>query len=736
MREIYLHYLNKTPHISWYWDYEKDELLTPDKLPEKSVFEKFNNLSEENLKALVKSDKSRIIQRNDLGYAVVKKIENIPQEKLDKIAKNLARFDIKTPIDYPEEVPFVPQFKLDYLPKQFKNYNELFENFAEIACGEEVKLVESLLLSFETDGVPKPPNSYDIARLPGWSKYDFDGNYICQVDYPDEEVCIFDTETFVEGGNFPIIGAITAAKYSYIWTAREFFDTEIEYEDYDQLRLVPLPKTKVIIGHNVGFDLCRVSDAYQLPAKITAMDTLSMHIACNGLSSGQRYIASLYFKPKESLTYKEKAILRNPPKWVDAGTTNSLLACYNFHVAKNDWFEETEQLTDADKKIRDVFVKTPTMKDFAQFPIPFQQDLLHYAIKDTFYTAQLFTKLYPKYKRTKPHKVAIAGHLALYKGRATLVKNWKEWIQSVETQFENYQQRVSDLVKEQADFLYEQWKNGELTEEEISNDPFYSQLDWTTVKKQKKYILPKWYAGLFMKPDQLITTKSDLCHLLMRLHWKGKPLYKVKNKGWGTYDESGNFNKVPHKESVNENVGNMLAKNFLDDIKLGNLTGQHPNVEEVFNIATRTSFWVSTRSRVLERFYLDAKVGKNSNALIMVPQPIVHGTTTGRQTENLFLVMSGIKKYKLGSELKSRVQAPPGYVIVSSDFSAQEMQLSGLLADRYAGGYLGCTPTTFQNVVGRKDRFQDPHSAVAYELFLKPKGYKLINGEWFIEEDE
>lgn len=61
------------------------------------------------------------------------------------------------------------------------------------------------------------------------------------------------------------------------------------------------------------------------------------------------------------------------------------------------------------------------------------------------------------------------------------------------------------------------------------------------------------------------------------------------------------------------------------------------------------------------------------------------------------------------------------------------MQLASLLADSYNGGILGSTQTTLQNVAGNKATFSDPHSAVAYELFLKPKGYTLIDGQWYIE---
>lgn len=784
-----------------------------------------------------------MVEFNSLGYAVVKKKLELDAERVAEISKAInMELPIKANI---EDLVTVNEDLFEFLPNDFSSYDEMLRSFVEDTNGTEIKLLDWLLKCFEEDGVPNPPSKEEIRVESGWSKYDFDGRYVCSVSAPTDEVLVFDVETFVVGGNFPIIGTATGAKNSYIWIAREFAERGFSDEkNYDQYNLVPLPNTKVIVGHNVGFDLCRVREAYALPAKITAIDTLSMHVVTNGLCSAQRYVASLLYKEDSKLTERERAILRNPPKWLSAGTTNSLVAVYNFHVARNDFFEDAETLEEADKKIRNVFVVTESMSDFQNMGL-FQKDLLWYAAKDTFYTSKVFEKLYPKYKKSKPHPAALAGHLELYRGRVTVTDEWVDWIGRVENLLETSQSLVSSLVKEQADFIYESWSDGDRTLKSINNDPFLSQLSWKTdrvnaddsrnspirnklkeiyessistekflealkktkklsalmedfdisdevldlisnkhsnnfkaayeellgvlrafqanrinneipqisnyvdwsneprktanaLKNHKKYdYVPRWYSGIFKNPNVKISTKSDLCHLLMRLHWMGRPIYKEKNKGWGTIDENtGKFVKVPHKENVEENVGDLLSKGFLDDIKIGNLTGQHPRAGEVFDIAVQTSFWISTRSRVIERFVKRSKVGdEGASALIMCPQPIVHGTTTGRSTENLLLVMSNIKHDKIGSELKSKIEAPNGYKIVGSDLSGEEMQLASLFADYFNGGILGSTTTTFQNVAGNKSNFSDPHSAVAMELFLRPKGFKFIDGEWFIEEE-
>ena len=69
-----------------------------------------------------------------------------------------------------------------------------------------------------------------------------------------------------------------------------------------------------------------------------------------------------------------------------------------------------------------------------------------------------------------------------------------------------------------------------------------------------------------------------------------------------------------------------------------------------------------------------------------------------------------------------------------SDFSSQELVLASLYGDRELGGKLGSCAMTYLTLLGNKDTFSDIHSDTAYQLFLKPKGYKFIDGEWWIDE--
>jgi DNA polymerase gamma 1 len=658
------------------------------------------------------------MEKNCLGYPVIK-ASTKPRPNLDTVVEYLNQLGIKTPIEYDPNV-FIPN-DLGF-PTQ-SNYLGYFNEVSQSLCGKYLTWIEEL---HNVDQYPVPPNESQIKLLPGWTVYDSCGNYIGQAEYVDEDVAILDTETYVQGGNYPIIATVTASTRSYVWLAKEFINPDLPQSEWDQFNMVPVgPRLSVIIGHNIGFDLARISESYGYGRRILGLDTLSCSMVVSGFASAQRFLSVVAAKAPEKLTNSEKFILKNRPKWFDRGCTNSLVACYNYHVARVDeWSGESSSpyLTDADKDIRNVFVDTKRMKDFVYTN---RLELIEYATKDTYYTAKLFQAVWPKYKIHKPSPILHAGHLLLLTTKVPLVHNWFEWIENCEKLLEDENKKIDSIIKKTAKEIVDKVNSGEL---DPLTDYYLSQLDWTMMKKKR---VPKWYSAMEKKT---ITSKSDICHILMRLKWKGFPMIKKSGKGWGYVDEQGIFNKVPHKDSLGDNVGNVINKNYVEEMLNGTLTGDHPLVNEVFSTAIRTSFWISSRSRAVERLVKKVQTKHGQSFLMTIPQVIPNGTSTGRSIENLFLVLTSAKENVIGTELKSRITAPPGYKIVSADFSAQELGIASLYADRESGGWLGCSPTTFQVVAGCKANFSDPHSAVAYNLFLKQRGFKLINGEWFVEE--
>jgi DNA polymerase gamma 1 len=75
--------------------------------------------------------------------------------------------------------------------------------------------------------------------------------------------------------------------------------------------------------------------------------------------------------------------------------------------------------------------------------------------------------------------------------------------------------------------------------------------------------------------------------------------------------------------------------------------------------------------------------------------------------------MCSTKNWRIGTELKSRVQAPDGWKIVGADFDGQEMQIASIYSDKWEGGHVGCSPFGYNVLSGSKEAGTDPHSALA-----------------------
>ena len=151
----------------------------------------------------------------------------------------------------------------------------------------------------------------------------------------------------------------------------------------------------------------------------------------SGLASGQRWLFVLAGKEPEEMTEDEKRKLRFAPKWLEQGSTNSLVECYNFHVYEvRKYFgdENAKKLGYEDKEVRDLFVVAKDLGAIRQAIFP----ALDYAIKDAFYTAELFQALWPKYLDSTPSLVGLAGMAHLNGSVIPLAQDWQDWIARVE----------------------------------------------------------------------------------------------------------------------------------------------------------------------------------------------------------------------------------------------------------------------------------------------------------------
>jgi DNA polymerase gamma 1 len=110
-----------------------------------------------------------------------------------------------------------------------------------------------------------------------------------------------------------------------------------------------------------------------------------------------------------------------------------------------------------------------------------------------------------------------------------------------------------------------------------------------------------------------------------------------------------------------------------------------------------------------------------------LPNILAHGTVTRRTVENLFAVMCSTKEHRIGTELKTRIQAPEGWKIVSADYDAQEMNVAAIYADKWEGGHIGCSPLGYSVLSGSKEAGTDPHSALAKRVGISRDEAKIQN---------
>jgi DNA polymerase gamma 1 len=258
------------------------------------------------------------------------------------------------------------------------------------------------------------------------------------------------------------------------------------------------------------------------------------------------------------------------------------------------------------------------------------------------------------------------------------------------------------------------------------SDPWISQFNWNFPISGKDAFVPDWW-----KKCQRLTTKNIMTHLLLNLEWNNRPLFYSRTNGWGTWIEDGKFEKVPHPDGGNANVGGVLGKNFVEAMEHGVLSSKNSASKRVMEIAYSVSYWTSVQSRVQEIIYKEIP-GENHN--LFVPDIICHGTLTRRCSGSLLPTLTSTKRKKIATELKSRIEAPRGYKMLYLDFDAQEMAIAALYADKWEGGIVGASAFGHTAFNGDKASGTDAHTKLASSIFYEPRGIRFENGDWTIEE--
>lgn len=577
---------------------------------------------------------------------------------------------------------------------------------------KDVQLLKDHLINNWTDYKFVSIQKDQILVKGGWTRYKLinkggirlvDSEYVDQVKYPDDEVIVFDTETLVKDGGYPVMATAISKDFLYIWL-HPSLETNLRFYPM----MIPMGNPKTIIGHNVGFDAAKIEEVYTLERdgkRFNFLDTMSFHVAVNGMTNK---MVPMYAAQK----------IRNigASSWASTTCGKGLVDAYCFH---------TGETVKEDKKSNRVIFEKGSILDVAKN----LKNLILYNVKDVNLTGCLFSKLFPKYLFYNPEDFTLKGMIELGNSVLPVPKNWYDWLNHVNKVHTKLQLELNQKLTLMANELIERYKeNPDFWKE----DPWLNQLDWSFSDRGKYKGIPNWYkkqviSKMKSKGRFPVSPQTNLAPLLLKMDWNGNPIHKLsyskKTYGWcyktdrndpqSFYLDGNYWAKVPHPKGGNNNCGNPLGKDYLRFLESGQLGSADESGREYIETAKALSFWSLQGDRVSEQIAIN-----KGNYRIIKPMVVPHGTITRRASEKCWLVLPDPKSKVIGSETKSMIRAPEGKVFVGFDFDAQELRIGAAKADSYYG-FNGSTAMSITQFVGSKSNHTDGHSQLAIEIFVK-----------------
>lgn len=622
--------------------------------------------------------------------------------------------------------------------------------------------------------LPRPPRKW--TKRSGWTKYHADGSTEA-VETPEEEMLTFDTEVMWKESPYAVMACAASDTAWYAWLSPWLMG-----ESESDQHLIPLgnPKTpRIIIGHNVGYDRARVTEEYDVKqSRNFFLDTMSLHVAVNGMCSRQR---PTWMKHKKNRDMREKisretnsieltALLENnvlneeeEELWVARSSINSLRDVAKFHCNVT-----------IDKAQRDQFGELD--RDGVRSKI---DELLDYCAADVVVTHRVYKKVFPAFLDVCPHPVSFSALRHVSSVILPVDRSWEAYLENSEATYH----RLSDAVEQRLVDLANRALESKENADHYTNDDWLKQLDWSgqeikmakgkrkgdpprPAARQKKPGMPKWYKDLFptSTAELALTVRTRIAPLLLRLSWDGYPLVWSDKYGW-TFkvprssaflyaakavtncemsdeknlsirdDAQHHYFKLPHKDGPQARCASPLAKGYLQYFESGVLSSEFSYAKEALEMNASCSYWISARDRIRSQFVVyegEAAGVKQSDSQssagrgYILPQIIPMGTITRRAVENTWLTASNAKANRVGSELKSMIKAPPGYCFVGADVDSQELWIASLVGDAqfriHGGNAIG-----FMTLEGTKAAGTDLHSKTAKILGISRNDAKVFN---------
>lgn len=601
-----------------------------------------------------------------------------------------------------------------------------------------------------------PPRPEAWVRQSGWYRY-APGEPPKKVDYPLEETLVFDVETLYKVTPYPILAVAHSNKAWYCWCSPYLCG------DDNPRHLIPLDtlnKTRLVIGHNVGYDRARVLEEYNCQeSKAFFLDTMSLHIASSGMCSRQRPKWMLNKKLREKNDKESEdldSLGSDEDPWITVSTMNSLKDVAKLHCG-----------IDMDKEPRELLSTLDKNEIIKNFDI-----IVNYCATDVETTSQVFDKVFPLFLHKCPHPVSFGALRFLSTCILTTNKTtWNDYISRSEKVYQDSKQQIEDKIVAIIEDVVKLKDSPEI----IAKDSWLKQLDWTIkplrltkkgvpVKGQKLPGYPEWYRSLFPSKNAVrpqITIKTRSIPLFFKLSWEGSPVFWTDEEGWCFHVPEGNLKeytaknydiarksdpkvpghillKVPHPNGQQFNCTTLLSKPYIHFFEKGILTSHSDLAHEALKINSSGSYWMSARERVMSQFVVpqssfpdqfksvDDKSSPQKDLAIILPTVIPMGTVTRRSVENTWLTASNAKHNRIGSELKAQIKAPPGYSFVGADVDSEELWIASLVSDSVFNLH-GGTAIGWMCLEGSKNEGTDLHTRTAKILNCSRNEAKIFN---------
>jgi DNA polymerase gamma 1 len=613
-----------------------------------------------------------------------------------------------------------------------------------------------------------PPKPRKWVKRSGWTKYYPDGSSEA-VDAPNEAMLSFDVEVMWKETQYACMACAASDTAWYAWISPHLLGES----DTDQ-HLIPLGdpnKPKIVVGHNIGYDRARITEEYALEqSKNMFLDTMSLHVAVNGMCSRQRPQWMKHRKDRElrdkiaksdenadlAMLLESGALSEEEEDlWIGHSSVNSLRDVAQFHCgvtidkARREYFGELDKAGVVERL----------------------DELLDYCAADVSITHMVYRKVFPHFLETCPHPVSFAALRHLSAEILPVDRSWDAYIANAEATYHQLSNDVTQRLVSLAEKLLDDKEKPDVYE----NDPWLSQLDWSgqeirmvkgkrkndpprPAARQKLPGMPQWYKDLFPRAGapMALTVRTRIAPLLLRLSWDGRPLFWSDKYGWTyrvplaqveKYRASGAtecdmmeeenqklrddydhiYFKVPHKDGPTARCASPLAKSYLQYFEKGTLSSEYSYAKEALEMNASCSYWMSARDRIMSQMVVyGSEKSLTKNHGFILPQLIPMGTITRRAVENTWLTASNAKKNRVGSELKSMVKAPPGYTFVGADVDSEELWIASLVGDAqfnlHGGNAIG-----FMTLEGTKAAGTDLHSRTAKILGITRNDAKVFN---------